>query len=152
MLLVSHDRDFIDRVATSTVAMDGKGGAVEYAGGYSDHLAQRGGADPAQAAQAAAKKPEKPKATPEKPEKPARQARKLGYAQARRLDMLPAEIDRLGAEIGKLETYLADPQLYARDPAAFARASDELAARRAALEAAEEEWLELEELREALEG
>ncbi|MGF1658871.1 MAG: ABC-F family ATP-binding cassette domain-containing protein [Rubrimonas sp.] len=149
-LIVSHDRDFIDRVATSTVALDGRGGAVEYAGGYSDHLAQKRDAQPPEA-RPAAKTATKPAQRPE-PAKPARIARKMSYAQARRLDLLPAEIDRLGAQIGKLEAFLADPGLYARDAAAFARASDELASRRAALEAAEDEWLALEELREALEG
>jgi ATP-binding cassette subfamily F protein uup len=144
VLLVSHDRDFIDRVATSTVAWEGEGRWVEYAGGYTDHLAQRRPADPA---------PEKPKAeAPKLPAAAPRASRKLSYAQTRRLDALPGEMDRLTAEIGKLEGFLADPGLYARDPAAFAKATEALAARRAALSAAEDEWLALEELRESLDA
>ncbi len=148
VLLVSHDRDFIDRVATATVALDGAGGAIAYAGGYTDHLAQRAAPEPAARGESRPAS-DKPSA---QTDKPARQSRKLGYKQARRLEMLPAEIDRLGAEIGKLEAALADPDLFTRDPVAFARASEALAARRAALEAAEEEWHELEGWREALEG
>jgi ATP-binding cassette subfamily F protein uup len=140
-ILVSHDRDFIDRVATSTVAHAGDGRWIEYAGGWTDHLTQK----PVEAAPASA-----PKAAP-KPQAAAapRAAKKMSYQQVRRLEALPAEMERLGREIAKLEQFLSDPALYARDPRAFDKASAELAARRTALEAAEEEWLTLEELREA---
>jgi ATP-binding cassette subfamily F protein uup len=145
VLLVSHDRDFIDRVATSTVRLDGAGGAVEHAGGWSDMLAQRPAPEPAAAPSPAAR------SAPAAP-KPEREARKLSYAQARRLDRLPEEIERLEREIAALEAHLAEPGLYARDAAGFDKAAAALAQRREALERAEAEWLELEALREALEA
>ena len=145
VLLVSHDRDFLDRVATSVIALeDGK--AVEYAGGWSDHLAQKALSVPPPEAPAAAK----PAAAPKPAAKPAPQ--KFGYAQSRRLELLPAEMEKLEREIAKLSDFLADPALFSRDPAAFAKATDALAQRQAALSAAEEEWLDLEALREAAGG
>ena len=148
VLLVSHDRDFIDRVATTTVAMEGDGRATIYAGGWSDYRAQRGGGAPrrrrpraAAGGQAARRRPGRRRA-----------ARRLSFTQAHRLEALPGEIDRLAAEIARLEALLADPGLYARDPATFAKAGEALAARQAALAAAEDEWLRLEELREAAAG
>ncbi|MFN3613425.1 MAG: ABC-F family ATP-binding cassette domain-containing protein [Rubrimonas sp.] len=145
VLLVSHDRDFLDRVATSVIAHEGDGRWVEYAGGWTDHLAQKAQA-PTVEKPAPAKETPKPAAASPAP-RPA--SRKMSYAQTRRLEALPAEMDRLTREIGKLEEFLADPTLYARDPRAFDKVTAELAARRTALEAAEEEWLTLEELREA---
>ena len=145
VLLVSHDRDFIDRVATTTIAMEGDGRAVIYAGGWTDYRAQRGDGRPRRPAA-----PAKPQAAA-----PARRRRrgagKLSFTQAHRLEALPGEIDRLAAEIGRLEALLADPELYAREPAKFAKATEALVARQAALAAAEEEWLTLEALREAAE-
>ena len=144
VLLVSHDRDFIDRVASTTIAMEGDGRAVIYAGGWSDYRAQRGAvAEPAAAAPKAKARP-----------RPAAAARAPGFSftQAHRLGALPGEIDRLSAEIGRLEALLADPELFTREPAKFAKASEALAARQAALAAAEDEWLTLEALREAAEG
>jgi len=143
VLLVSHDRDFLDRVATTTIAMEGDGRAVIYAGGWSDYRAQRGEDAPAEAtARPAAPKPAAPR--------PARAQTRLSYNQQRRLDELPGEIDRLTAEIGRLEDFLADPQLFAREPVKFRKASEGLAERQHKLVAAEEEWLGLEELRESL--
>ncbi|SHI31263.1 ABC-F family ATP-binding cassette domain-containing protein [Wenxinia saemankumensis] len=154
VLLVSHDRDFLDRVATTTVAMEGGGRAVVYAGGWSDYRAQRGeGAaapakgEPKAPARPAAEAAPKPGPAPGGPAKPA--GRGLSYAERHRLEELPALIDRLGAEIGKLEAAMADPQMYAREPVKFAKASEALAARQQALAAAEEEWLALEEKAEA---
>jgi ATP-binding cassette subfamily F protein uup len=144
VLLVSHDRDFIDRIATTTLVLEGRGRATVYAGGWSEMLAQRGSA-PFGGPVAAA-------AAPRRSEVPAPAValvpRKTGLsgAQKRRLEALPAEIDRLGAEIGKLEALLADPQLYAREPAKFAKATEMLTQRQQALAAAEEEWLTLAEL------
>jgi ATP-binding cassette subfamily F protein uup len=148
VLLVSHDRDFIDRVATTTIAMEGGGDgrAVVYAGGWSDYRAQRGEEAPAPAAPPAAR----PRAA--RPAAPAPRRARLSFTQAHRLEALPAEIDRLAAEIGRLEGLLHDPGLFAREPAKFARASAALVARQEALAAAEEEWLTLEALREEAEG
>ncbi|WP_112322576.1 ABC-F family ATP-binding cassette domain-containing protein [Oceanibium sediminis] len=144
VLLVSHDRDFIDRVATTTLLVPGDGSVTVYAGGYSDMIAQGGrflGRDSAQAKRTKSATPDPVKA------KAART--KLSYAQERRLAALPDEIARLEAEIAKLHEFLADPELYATAPAKFAKASEALEERETALGAAEEEWLTLEEAREA---
>ncbi len=141
VIVVSHDRDFLDRVATATVALEGDGRAVLYAGGWSDYRAQRGeGA--AKPASAAAKKP-----APEPAPKPQAKSRAegLSFTEAHRLKELPARIARLEAEIGKLTQLLADPELFTREPAKFAKATEALVARQEALSAAEEEWLLLEE-------
>ena len=146
VLLVSHDRDFLDRVAATTVAMEGDGRATVYAGGWTDYRAQRGES----AAPLAAAAP-KPAAAPQPAAKPAPKARKSGlsFTEQHRLKELPSLIDRLGAEIAKLEDYLAAPDLYSREPVKFAKATEALAERQQALAAAEEEWLELEEKAEA---
>jgi ATP-binding cassette subfamily F protein uup len=146
VLLVSHDRDFIDRVATTTIAMEGDGRAVIYAGGWSDYSAQRGEG----AAPATKPREEAPRARAAKPAAPRRAG--LTFTQAHRLEALPGEIERLGAEIARLEALLGDAELFGREPDKFAKASAALVARQAALHAAEEEWLELEALREAAEG
>ena len=140
VLLVSHDRDFLDRVATTTVAMEGNGQAVVYAGGWSDYRSQRGDAAPA-AKPAAEKKAEKPAAKPA----PAKKAPGLSFTEKHRLEALPGEIDRLTAEIAKLEGLLADPDLFTREPVKFRKATEALVQRQSALDAAETEWLELEE-------
>ena len=150
VLLVSHDRDFLDRVASSVVAWEGPGVWTEYAGGWTDHLAQKAAPAPETAPRREA--PQKPaQKLDEKPASPKAAARpgKLSYAETRRLEALPAEIDRLGFEIGRLEAFLSDPDTYARDPAAATKAGAELDRRRAALAAAEDEWIALEERREA---
>ncbi|MFG5382529.1 ABC-F family ATP-binding cassette domain-containing protein [Yoonia sp. R2-816] len=139
VLLVSHDRDFLDRVATTTIAMEGNGQAVVYAGGWSDYRAQRGG-DFAEAAVAT-----KPLAKKEKPAEKKQVAPGLSFTEKHRLEELPGVIDRLGAEIAKLEALLADPELFTREPVKFQKATDALVQRQAALAAAEDEWLILEE-------
>ena len=149
VLLVSHDRDFLDRVASTTIAMEGDGRATIYAGGWSDYRTQRGPraeGTPAKAPDAPRKAPQRGAASPPRPKK------KLSFNEARRLEDLPGEIARLEAEIEKLEALLADPDLYARDPAKFDKATAALSQRQSRLAAAEEEWLSLEELRETLEG
>ncbi|MEL6643719.1 MAG: ATP-binding cassette domain-containing protein [Pseudomonadota bacterium] len=139
VIVVSHDRDFLDRVATVTVAMEGDGKATVYAGGWSDYQAQRqerGGA--AQATKPKVKTPpEKPTASPATP--------KLSFTEAHRLKELPNEIARLEAEITKLEQLMSDPDLFTREPVKFQKATKALVARQEALSAAETEWLELEE-------
>jgi ABC transport system ATP-binding/permease protein len=140
VLLVSHDRDFIDRIATTTVALDGQGGATVYAGGWSDMQAQRPASAPAEPLRP------KPSAKPAAPKPEARKSSSgLSFTERHRLDALPDEIARLEAEIARLADLLADPDLYARAPAKFAKATEALATRQAALQAAEDEWLALAE-------
>ena len=139
VLLVSHDRDFLDRVATTTIAMEGNGQAVVYAGGWTDYRMQRGG-DFFEAKQAT-----KPLAKKEKPvEKKAAQSG-LSFTEKHRLEALPDVIDKLTAEIGKLEELLADPDLFTQHPVKFQKAMDALVARQNMLSDVEEEWLVLEE-------
>ncbi|MEM0988476.1 MAG: ATP-binding cassette domain-containing protein [Pseudomonadota bacterium] len=152
VLLVSHDRDFLDRVATTTIAMTGDGRATVYAGGWSDYRSQAASATTTTRAESgrrpAASSGRNGDRRPDRPTAPA--AKKLGYRQQQRLDALPSEIDALTMDIAKLEALLADPDLYTRDPDKFTKATAALARRQAKLEAAETEWLELEEQREAL--
>ena len=154
VLLVSHDRDFLDRVAGQTVVMEGDGRATVYAGGWTDMVTQRGGAPvhglTGEAPEPAPKPAPKPAAAAPKPA--GGSAKKLSFKQAKRLEDLPGEIDRLTGDIGKLEGLLADPELFFKAPEKFAKATAALEQRQAALAAAEDEWLELEALREEVEG
>ena len=144
VLLVSHDRDFIDRVATTTITMDGSGRATVYAGGWSDMLRQKGAADEGSVGEAT-KKPSVEKADRAKKKATKAKSGGLSFTERHRLDALPAEIDRLTAEIKKLEALLSDPTLYSENPTKFAKGSEALVARQQALAAAEDEWLMLEE-------
>ena len=147
LLLVSHDRDFLDRVVTATVTLAGDGTAVEYPGGYSDYLRLRPA--PAPAKQPAQTSP--PSKSPAK-STPGRRRQKLSYRQQRDLDGLPKQIAAMEAEIARLEAFLADPDLYIRDRAAFDGATEELTEVRANLDAAEERWLEIALLNEETEA
>ncbi|EAU44820.1 ABC-F family ATP-binding cassette domain-containing protein [Salipiger bermudensis] len=146
VLIVSHDRDFLDRIATTTVAMEGNGQAVVYAGGWSDYRAQR--AETA-AATAPAEKTAKPAKETREASKPKPQQAGLSFTEKHRLEELPEVIARLEAEIGKLEQLLADPELFTSEPVKFRKATEALTERQDKLSAAEEEWLELEEKAEA---
>ncbi len=137
VLLVSHDRDFLDRVATTTIAMEGDGRATVYAGGWSDYRAQRGETRAEATVQTIRKDKAKPKAD--------KATTGLSFTEKHRLDALPDEIARLEAEIGKLETLLADPDLFTREPVKFQKATDALVERQQKLAAAEDEWLTLED-------
>jgi ATP-binding cassette subfamily F protein uup len=149
ILIVSHDRDFLDRIATSVVAAEGDGRWREYAGGYSDLVAQRGyGLSGARVAEAP--KPDKAPAR-EATDRPAAK-RKLSFNQKRTLERLPGRIASLRDEIAALEGKLGDVDLHGRDPAGFDRATHAYAEKRAELERAEDEWLALEILREELEA
>lgn len=141
VLLVSHDRDFIDRTATTTLGFEGNGQVTVYAGGFTDMMAQRAPQDTGPAA--VAKKATK--AAPTKAGEPQKPAKKLSFTQQKRLDTLPSEIARLEAEIGKLSELLSDATLYTRDPIKANKATEMLKQRQDALEAAEMEWLDLAE-------
>jgi ATP-binding cassette subfamily F protein uup len=149
VLVVSHDRDFLDRIATSILMAEGEGRWIEYAGGYSDMVAQRG---EGVVASRPAAIPAKARARVDKPlEQPSQPKRRLGFKEKRALDLLPRRIAQLQADIARLESELADPGLFARDAEAFKGKAASLERAQEALAAAEEEWLELELLREELE-
>ncbi len=140
VLLVSHDRDFIDRVADTTVAMEGDGRATVYAGGWSDYQNQRQAPEPAAAAPAARQATQTAAApAAEKPREG------LTFTEKHRLEELPAVLERLEAEIAKLTEFMSDPELFTKAPAKFEKASLALSERQAALADAEEEWMSLEE-------
>ena len=141
VLLVSHDRDFVERVATRTLAFEGAGRITVHAGGWLDlacldraptHASTRSPLAKEQLAQG-------------KREAKQANARGLSFTETHRLDELPGIIARLEAEIAKLSGLMSDPDLYAREPVKFRKAADALAARQAQLDAAEAEWLALEE-------
>jgi len=144
VLLVSHDRDFLDRVATTTVALEGHGIAVAYAGGWTDMQAQRGAAGMAPGQPKAKSKPKAVKTEPTKPTPPPQKSG-LSFTEQHRLNELPDLIARLEAEIAKLGEVLADPELFTANPVKFKKATEALTERQDALSAAEDEWLELEE-------
>jgi len=150
VVLISHDRDFLDRVVNAVVVPEGDGRWSEYAGGYSDMMMQRGG--DLTGKQAIAKPPTVPEGKKTAPPAQTKAAkRRLSYHEQRALANLPATIAALSADVDGLQRRLGDPDLYARDRAAFRQASEALVAKQSQLEAAEEKWLELELLREALE-
>jgi ATP-binding cassette subfamily F protein uup len=155
VLLVSHDRDFLDRVATSTLAAEGGGRWTEYAGGYSDMLAQGGMVSGAAAAvdhapSRAAVKPQPPR--PESRQSSRQSSRRLSGRDQHALRLLPAQIEAFEADVARLRQRLSDQDFYHRDPAGFAQASEALALAEAGLASAEQRWLELEMLREEIEA
>ena len=141
VLLVSHDRDFLDRVATTTIAMEGNGRATVYAGGWSDYINQRG--------EVFDKKEERPTSPKSKVKQELKPRTGLTFSEKHRLEKLPTEIARLEAEIAKLEELLSDPGLFTREQVKFQKATEALVERQEKLSAAEEAWLLLEEKVEA---
>jgi ATP-binding cassette subfamily F protein uup len=180
VLLISHDRDFLDRVVDDVIVPEGNGKWLEYAGGYTDMLTQRGddvrkaGGKPAAKAVApneaplplvgrgrgwgsAEAAPRRHAARPPTPTLPhkgggSRSKRKLNFNEKHALETLPDKIATLEAEIGRLQALLADTMLYARDRVTFDRASSAMTAMQSELAAAEERWLELELLRGEIES
>ena len=146
VLLVSHDRDFIDRVVTSVIYMPGDGTVYEHAGSYSDLLAKLS----ARTAVAPVKKQPKPEtARPPLPAAPARTVR-LSYNQQRLLEVLPAEIEQLEKTISEISQSLSDPDLYVADPEVFNRLSARLPELQEQKDSKETQWLELQMLKESL--
>jgi ATP-binding cassette subfamily F protein uup len=146
-LIVSHDRDFLDRVVTSVLMAEGDGRFVEYAGGYSDMIAQRGEG-------VAAKEPAKVagvRATPRERRSDSPK-RKLSFAEKHALETLPKRIAVLTADISDLRSQLCDGALYTRDPKRFLELTEKLGTAEAELSLSETRWLELEMLRESVEG
>jgi len=145
VILISHDRDFLDRVVTSVIVPEGDGRWIEYAGGYTDMLAQRGAdlkRDSVKAGAKAAKSP--PSASPAT-------KRRLNFKEKHALETLPKTIANLHAEIARQQRHLDDPSLYKTDRAKFDAATAALAGAQAKLREAEDQWLELELLREEIE-
>ncbi|MCZ7595560.1 MAG: ATP-binding cassette domain-containing protein [Hyphomicrobium sp.] len=149
VILISHDRDFLDRIVHAVIVPEGDGKWTEYVGGYSEMLAQRG-------ADIGGKRIAKPKAEQkiiaERPAAASTAKRRLSFKDKHALETLPKQLAALQDEANKLHDALADPALYARDAKAFAEKSARLTAVQAELSAAEEKWLELEILREEIEG
>jgi ABC transport system ATP-binding/permease protein len=144
VLIVSHDRAFLDGVATQIVGALGDGRWVETTGGYSDFEREHGSFRVPERAERR-EKTEQPLAAP-------RLQRKLSYKEERRLAELEARMPALEAEIASLETKLADAAFFAQDSKAFAAAAGRLEAARAEKDAVETEWLELEDRRQTLAG
>ena len=141
VLLVSHDRDFIDRIATATVAMEGRGRATAYPGGWSDYVAQRVVSGVVETADNSARS--KPSAVDLRSD--AKPAPTLTFTERKRLDQLPDQIAKLEAEIGKLAELLESEDMYTKDPVKFRKASEALADRQKQLAVAEGDWLALAE-------
>ncbi|GAB1583280.1 ABC-F family ATP-binding cassette domain-containing protein [Phyllobacterium phragmitis] len=152
VILVSHDRDFLDRTVTSVIAPEGDGRWLEYAGGYADMMAQRREAALVKRETKASGSRGPSQAETASPEPKREEKRKLSYKQKFALETLPGKIEALAAEIAGLEAKLADSELYAKNPDLFAKIAAELEKKREARSAMEEEWLELEMLREEIEG
>lgn len=146
ILLVSHDRDFIDRVVTSVIYMPGDGSVSEHAGSYSDLLEKLKSKIPA-------KKENKKEALPKKEETPKSETKKTGrlsYNQQRLLEILPDKISELEKQIGDTEAALSDSSLYTENPEKFDTLTKQLEELKAELEKSENQWLEIEMLRESI--
>ena len=137
VLLVSHDRDFIDRVATTTVALDGMGGAQAYPGGWSDYVRQRPTAAEEAAAKAGTARPDGRSGS--------KRTEALTFTERKRLNDLPGIIERLEAEIAKVSVLLEAEELFTKEPVKFRKASEILADRQSQLDTAEAEWMSLED-------
>jgi ATP-binding cassette subfamily F protein uup len=149
VIVVSHDRDFLDRVATSVILAENNGDWTEYAGGYSDMVVQRGEGVRARDAVT----PHRPGKTAAAQTAPMSQAkRKLSFKEKHALETLPTQVAKLTAEIETINKVLSDPAFYVKDPEGFASKSQALVKAEAKRSAAEEQWLELELLREELES
>src|ERR1700749_2303792 len=148
VILISHDRDFLDRVVTSVIVPEGDGRWIEYAGGYTDMLKQRGADLKRKAVKAAAEEKKETRAgAPSTAGK-----RKLNFKDKHALETLPKTIAKLQAEIAKQQRHLDDPNLYQKNRKKFDQASDALATAQKELQQAEDKWLELEMLREEIES
>jgi ABC transport system ATP-binding/permease protein len=149
VLLVSHDRDFLDRVVTSVIASEGNGRWIEYAGGYTDMLAQRKSAGRGTpSAKASATK--RARRETEVGAQPAAQPRRMSFNDRSALETLPARMAALQTQIAGLNAILADPDLYACDPGRFGATTQALAVAQDELATAEEQWPILEMLREEI--
>jgi ABC transport system ATP-binding/permease protein len=161
VLIVSHDRDFLDRTVTITLGLDGSGKVDVVAGGYEDWIRKRyeahrqsplPRAGEAGGGSSSSRSADKDRPSPQPSPTSGRGGKKLSYKDQRDYDRLPAEIGRLEAAVAADEQALADPDLYTRDPRRFAELTERIARHRADIEAAELRWLEVAETAEALAG
>jgi len=150
VLLISHDRDFLDRVVTSVIVPEGNGRWIEYAGGYSDMLIQRGADLKREAVKSSPAADEKKEAKPVAA-LAATAKRRLSFNEKHALETLPKTIAKLQSNIAKQQKLLDDPDLYTKDRKIFEQASSAIAVAQTELAAAEDRWLELEMLREEIE-
>jgi ATP-binding cassette subfamily F protein uup len=154
VLIVSHDRDFLDRTVTITLGLDGSGKVDVVAGGYEDWVRKRyqakhtpppaRGKGPGSGSTASALRASSPPASG--------RGGKLSYKDQRDYDRLPGEIERLEREVAADETALSDAALFMRDPDRFAMLTERIARHRTDIEAAELRWLEVAEMAETLKG
>lgn len=151
VLLVSHDRDFLDKTVNATIAPDAEspGRWIAYAGGYTDMKSQQ--AETAAPIPKIQKQASQNRSTTQKP-KSANAKGKLSFKQKYALETLPAKMDEAAEQISALETKMADSDFFAKDPEGFSKAAKALEAAQNSHTAMEEEWLELEMLREELEA
>jgi len=156
VILVSHDRDFLDRTVTSTIAPavpdapDGRW--IEYAGGYTDMMTQRKGAQDEKKRADKAERKASEAANPSSGGGNPKSKGKLSFKQKFALENLPKEIAKAEAEIAKREARMADPAFFAKDPAGFNKLAAEAETLRTSIATMEEEWLAMETLREQIEG
>jgi len=150
LVLVSHDRDFIDRLASSTIALDGLGGAVETPGGWSDFIRQNPGFFDARSSSASSRGVSTSGVPARRDAAGHPQRAKLSYKDQRRLEEAEREMADLPGAIAALEARLHDPAIYIKDPKSFERLTEELGRTRARLDAAETDWLQIEARREAM--
>jgi ATP-binding cassette subfamily F protein uup len=150
VLLISHDRDFLDRLVGGVIAPEGGGRWTEYAGGYSDMLAQRGADLSREERKPAAERKAKESVGTSPPPPPTPSRRKMTFRDKHALETLPKEIAAMQAEAETLQRKIGDPDFYARDRAGFAKATAALGDLQQKIAAAEERWLELEILREEI--
>lgn len=148
VIIVSHDRDFLDRTVTRTLAYEGPGQWQVYAGGYSDMAKQRGKAVTAKDPTKIAVKKKNNKSANKTSDVKKEASAKLSYKHKFRLEQLPQEMAELGTHIKQLEAQMADPDFYTRDPDGFTAATQSLETARSKLAACEDEWLELEMMKE----
>jgi ABC transport system ATP-binding/permease protein len=139
VLLVSHDRDFIDRTATATIALEGKGRATVYPGGWSDYVRQRVLTDESVTFDNVKG------SKPAEPAKAQRSGEGLSFTERKRYEALPALIEKLEAEIGRLHDFLSDSEMFTKEPVKFRKGGEALTERQAQLAKVEEEWLALAE-------
>jgi len=154
VLIVSHDRDFLDRTTTSIVCSEGRGTWAVYAGGYSDMVVQRGSGVAAKIVNRSGSKTSDEPVAPgsSQPAAPPQAKRKLSFKEKHAMETLPGRMENLEADIAKLEDKMATPNLFKSDPETFAKTAAALEKTKSKLAKAEEEWLELEMLREQVEA